>query len=185
MSGGLERVFGRRSGTNGRTVTIHHSQDSPEIRSQTHQPQSDAPAARREPFETASFSPFVTPIPFSVLDPRVASTKRSSRLLDATAAFPPVQMNEITLAVVRAVAERDGTRSVALSPLYEFADPDALEALFRSTQLGQMRAGEVTFDYAGYRVRVCCEADRVIAADVAELEANDEVPRQTGTLSDR
>ena len=53
-------------------------------------------------------------------------------------------------AVVATVADRSGTDPIALPPLYDSIDPDALDAIF-----GDDRPGRVTFSYAGYEVTVC------------------------------
>lgn len=53
-------------------------------------------------------------------------------------------------AVVATVADRAGTEPIALPPLYDSIDPDALDAIFRDDH-----PGRVTFSYAGYEVTVC------------------------------
>lgn len=53
-------------------------------------------------------------------------------------------------AVVATVADRSGTDPVALPPLYDAIDPDALDKIFR----GDL-PGRVSFPYAGYEVTVC------------------------------
>lgn len=59
------------------------------------------------------------------------------------------------LRVIHAVAEHSGTDPTDLPPLYEAVDPDALDALFGPTAADDTReGGEVSFIYAGYRVRV-------------------------------
>lgn len=55
--------------------------------------------------------------------------------------------------VVRRVAEREGVDPLDLPPLYDAADPDALDALFRGR--GSDDAGDVVrFDYHGYSIAV-------------------------------
>jgi hypothetical protein len=52
-------------------------------------------------------------------------------------------------AVVSVVAAHKGVDEMALPPLYEVLDPDALDALFATRGDGN---GSVTFDYAGCTV---------------------------------
>ena len=66
---------------------------------------------------------------------------------DGPALHPDATASE---AVVATVAERAGTDPVALPPLYDTIDPDALDAIFRDG-----RPGRVSFGYAGYEVTVC------------------------------
>lgn len=58
--------------------------------------------------------------------------------------------------VIAAVADLTGTDPLSLEPLYAAVDPDALDALFPTTHVGEER-GHVTFTYHG------CEI--VVAAD--------------------
>jgi len=63
--------------------------------------------------------------------------------------------DSIALAVVQSVAEREGVDPVALEPpLHAVVDPEALEALFRSTNTTERMAGTIQFDYCGYTVHV-------------------------------
>jgi hypothetical protein len=66
-------------------------------------------------------------------------------------------------AVVSSVAAHKGVDEVALPPLYETLDPDALDALF--TGLAGTN-GQVTFDYAGCAVE-CTSDGRVDVRDAA------------------
>jgi hypothetical protein len=50
--------------------------------------------------------------------------------------------------VVRTVATRKGVGVADLDPLFEVVEPDALDALFNSSD------GYVTFPYCGYEVTV-------------------------------
>ncbi|QLH79552.1 hypothetical protein HZS55_20640 [Halosimplex rubrum] len=65
--------------------------------------------------------------------------------------------------VVSSVAAHKGVEQVALPPLYEALDPDALDALF-TTPGGA--AGRVTFDYAGCTVE-CASDGSVDVRDAA------------------
>lgn len=53
--------------------------------------------------------------------------------------------------VVREVAAKTGTDPLALPPLYEAIDPDALDALFTSSDGNSL---QVEFEYAGRHVVV-------------------------------
>ncbi|WP_227380723.1 HalOD1 output domain-containing protein [Haladaptatus halobius] len=55
------------------------------------------------------------------------------------------------------------TETTDCEPLYDVIDPDALEALFASTQRDTDRTGSVTFQYCGYQVTVF--SDRTIDID--------------------
>ncbi|MFC6716795.1 HalOD1 output domain-containing protein [Natrialbaceae archaeon GCM10025810] len=56
--------------------------------------------------------------------------------------------------VVRAVAAHRGVEPTALPPLYEWVDPDALDALFAPTGRGVRRRGGVEFTYDGSAIAV-------------------------------
>ena len=65
--------------------------------------------------------------------------------------------------VVSSVAAHKGVEPVALPPLYDALDPDALDALF-ATARGD---GQVTFEYAGCTVE-CAGDGSVDVRDAAE-----------------
>lgn len=65
--------------------------------------------------------------------------------VDWTAVSPPI-------AVVEALAETTGQASDELATLYEYVDPDALEALVTSRQSGDGPA--ITFQYDSHLVTV-------------------------------
>ena len=61
----------------------------------------------------------------------------------------------VSTAVVRAIAAVSGEDPTEMEPLYTVIDPEALDAVFASTQASTVRtAGVVGFDFAGYRVRL-------------------------------
>jgi hypothetical protein len=63
--------------------------------------------------------------------------------------------DDISRAVVEAVAEAEGVDSVELTPpLYEAVDPDALNRLFAATPSAGRMEGRVSFRYNGYEVTV-------------------------------
>lgn len=64
---------------------------------------------------------------------------------------PDDEEAELSSVVAAAVAEAAGVQTVELEPLYNSGiDPDALNSLFK----GAGESARLTFDYAGYRVRV-------------------------------
>jgi hypothetical protein len=63
------------------------------------------------------------------------------------------QADEPSVAVVMAVAAREGVDPTELSPpLNDVVDPDALDALFAGSD--DESIGSLTFDYRGYSVEV-------------------------------
>ncbi|MFA9504840.1 hypothetical protein NP511_18160 [Natrinema thermotolerans] len=56
--------------------------------------------------------------------------------------------------IVAGIAALEGADPTALPPLFDAVDPDALAALFATTESGNRRAGHVGFTYAGHEVRV-------------------------------
>lgn len=66
----------------------------------------------------------------------------------------------LSLAVVEAVATREGVPVSDLPPLAEVVDPDALDGLFAPSLGGTTRlGGRVTFEYCGYHVVVNASGD--------------------------
>lgn len=93
------------------------------------------------------------------------------------------RVSEAVLAAVDAVSGRsvvgtagaDGaSTSRVLQPLYESIDPDALDALFRTTSSGIVRSeGTITFSYDGCEVTV--DGDEVVRVrPVRENGADDD-----------
>jgi len=70
----------------------------------------------------------------------------------------PVSLSE---AVVSSVATQKGVREIALPPLFEVLDPDALDALFETS--GGLAEGQITFEYAGCTVE--CGSDGTVRVD--------------------
>lgn len=61
--------------------------------------------------------------------------------------------DELSMAIVEAVAEREGVDVIELEPpLYEAIDTEALETLFATSTAGA--DASVTFTYCGYSIRV-------------------------------
>lgn len=75
--------------------------------------------------------------------------------VDPLVTFDWTTSDSPSTAVVTAVAEAAGTDPVAIEPLYEAIDPDALDALVAPpTALGTAPSATIEFVYQDYRVRV-------------------------------
>ena len=88
----------------------------------------------------------------------------------------------VSIAVVTAVSTRRGVAPTELPPLYEWIDPDALDALFKPTRRGGPRRGELEFTYDGHEITVthgdCLEItiDGTLAAEPARVAADTSQP---------
>lgn len=71
----------------------------------------------------------------------------------------------VSIAVVTAVAARRGVEPTELPPLYEWVDPDALDALFEPTTTGGPRRGRLSFTYDGHEVVLECDDGVAITID--------------------
>ncbi|PGF18216.1 hypothetical protein CP556_03690 [Natrinema sp. CBA1119] len=69
------------------------------------------------------------------------------------------------IAVIHAVAAHRGADPIELPPLYEWIDPDSLDALFEPTRRGGPRRGRLEFTYDGHAVAVDCADDVTISVD--------------------
>lgn len=70
----------------------------------------------------------------------------------------------LSYTVVETVAEAEAVDPVELEiPLNDVIDPDALEALFESTNTAPRRTGQVTFEYAGHTVVVGSDGTVMVA----------------------
>ena len=76
----------------------------------------------------------------------------------------------LALAVVDAVADREGVDAVDLDPpLSDVVDPDGLERLFRVDAAGNRRVrGHVTFPYGAYRVTVTSDGEVEVTSSPAD-----------------
>jgi hypothetical protein len=73
---------------------------------------------------------------------------------------PGASTDSLSMNVVRKVAAREGVSVASLErPLFEVVEPDALDALFNSSD------GYVTFHYCGYEVRVDASGAVTITED--------------------
>lgn len=72
---------------------------------------------------------------------------------------------DVTIAIVTAVADRRGVEPIELPPLYEWIDPDSLAALFAPTRTGGPRRGRIEFVYDGHRIVVAVDDEFALAID--------------------
>lgn len=70
-----------------------------------------------------------------------------------------VDTDEVCERIVDGVAALEGADPIALPPLFDAVDPDALAAIFSPSESGDRRSGYVGFTYAGHRVRVDFDED--------------------------
>jgi len=92
--------------------------------------------------------------------------------LDATLEVPDDL--PVSVAVTYAVADAAGTESMALPPLHDAVEPDALDAHFgRSPATAELT---VRFRYAGYRVTVRGTDDGAVVT-VFDCSSSDRGPR--------
>ncbi|WP_090621929.1 HalOD1 output domain-containing protein [Natrinema salaciae] len=71
----------------------------------------------------------------------------------------------VSVTVVNAVATHRELDPTELPPLYEWVDPDALDALFAPTRTGGPRRGRLEFTYDGHAVVVDCGDEVSITVD--------------------
>ncbi|WP_049923199.1 HalOD1 output domain-containing protein [Halopiger djelfimassiliensis] len=71
----------------------------------------------------------------------------------------------VSIAVVTAIAARRNVAPTELPPLYEWIDPDALDALFEPSRTRGPRRGRLEFHYDGHDVVVECTDDLEITVD--------------------
>ncbi|ODR83567.1 hypothetical protein BG842_19275 [Haladaptatus sp. W1] len=69
--------------------------------------------------------------------------------------FEPSTKTVNSLAIVEAVANREGVPALQLQPpLYEAVDPDALDTLLTTERSVSQSPITIQFEYAGYRIIV-------------------------------
>lgn len=73
-----------------------------------------------------------------------------------------IQDEPVSTQVVEAVAEMEDTDHTELSPLFDTIDPDALDTIVDEN------GGAVSFQYAGYAVKVRGTMDIVVQRPVTE-----------------
>lgn len=71
----------------------------------------------------------------------------------------------VSIAVVTAVADRRGVPVTELPTLYEWIDPDSLDALFEPTRRHGSRSGSLEFSYDGHEIAVEVEDSLEIIID--------------------
>lgn len=84
----------------------------------------------------------------------------------------------VSIAVVHAIAAHRGVDPVELPPLYEWIDPDAIDALFEPTRTGGPRRGRLEFEYDGHTVAVDCTDGVTIAIDGSPAAASVPIARR-------
>lgn len=65
-----------------------------------------------------------------------------------------VGTDEVHERIVTGVAALEGADPMELPPLFDAVDPDALAAIFATTESGEHRSGHIGFTYANHQVRV-------------------------------
>lgn len=70
------------------------------------------------------------------------------------------ESEQLSQAVIAAVADAEQADPLDLTPLYQAIDPDALDSLFKSVAGEGTRAvDEISFEYHGYDVTVAADGD--------------------------
>ena len=82
---------------------------------------------------------------------------------------PTMQIESPSMSVVEAVAQQSGVDATELPPLHDVVDPDALDALFRSTGRNPERDVQVSFDYDRYTVTISGATDGDVDVTVEAL----------------
>lgn len=67
--------------------------------------------------------------------------------------------------IVVGVAALEDVDPMALPPLFDAIDPDALEAIFADSERNTARIGTIEFPYAGHTIRIECDGDPVVRID--------------------
>ncbi|ELY74037.1 HalOD1 output domain-containing protein [Natrinema pallidum] len=65
-----------------------------------------------------------------------------------------VDTDEVHERIVTGVATLEDIDPLSLPPLFEAVDPDALAAIFATTESGERRAGRIGFSYADHEITV-------------------------------
>ncbi|AGB39916.1 HalOD1 output domain-containing protein [Natronococcus occultus] len=67
--------------------------------------------------------------------------------------------------IVVGVATLEDVDPMALPPLFDAVDPDALEAIFADPERNTVRIGTIEFPYAGHTIRIECGDEPVVRID--------------------
>lgn len=87
-------------------------------------------------------------------------------MTSSSSGSPGVDSDEpVSIAVVHAIAAHRDVDPTDLPPLYEWVDPDALDALFQPTRAGGPRRGRLEFAYDGQTVTVDSTGEVTITID--------------------
>nr|WP_049890303.1 HalOD1 output domain-containing protein [Natronorubrum sulfidifaciens] len=73
--------------------------------------------------------------------------------------------SSVSMAIVTAVASERGVSPTELPPLYEWINPDALDALFEPTRSSGPRHGHLEFTYDGHEIVLECDGTLEITID--------------------
>jgi len=76
----------------------------------------------------------------------------------------------LSQAIVETIAENEDVDPLALDPLYEVIDPDALDSLFAETNRSPRSDGKITFEYAGHTVVVNSDGTVRLADELTSVE---------------
>lgn len=91
----------------------------------------------------------------------------------STAVEQSVQTKAVSEQVISAVAGLTETDPVALEPLYQSVDPDALDKLFAADQLGFDRSpNRVAFSYCGCDVVITGDGSVHVSQPESETQIN-------------
>ena len=99
------------------------------------------------------------------VDQRLLSLEREKHVADGGVtpeehAHLRDEAETMSLAVIGAVAEREGVDVLELPPLHEAIDPEALDALFPPNSADAERsAEELTFSYQGYSITISADGE--------------------------
>lgn len=77
----------------------------------------------------------------------------------------PADGTSVSIAIVTAVASYRNVVPTELPPLYEWIDPDAVDALFKPTRTDGPRQGRLEFSYAGHELILECDDRLTITVD--------------------
>lgn len=73
--------------------------------------------------------------------------------------------SEIHERIVVGVATLENADPMALPPLFDAVDPDALEAIFADPENETVRIGTVEFPYAGHTISIEFDDDPIVRID--------------------
>ncbi|ELY55919.1 HalOD1 output domain-containing protein [Natronolimnohabitans innermongolicus] len=79
----------------------------------------------------------------------------------------------VTQTVVAAVSDAEDCDLLALPPLWDVIDSEAMDVLFAPTRTATPRSGRLEFQYAGYAVDVEIDTDSTVTVSVEALADGD------------